>query len=449
MAESQLLQELGQDELEGARKLSGDESKLVQTLEQGLSLEELLALAALRNPSVKATGENVKAALEGLDQAAYLQELLVRYRAFTRELDTVAGMPMQRPDMKRFFPAPAALTLKSVIAQARIEMARLDFQAALRQAVNSMARAYFELQYIDNAIEVLLESRDLFRRMEQVALAQLRVGKASQADALRSQALLDILDADLENLREQRLSALARANALLDLPVETAWRRPASRDLADPEMDLDQARRLLQRHSQRLHNQQQLVRMREAALRLAELTLYPLPATGASRLDLGRGAEAGPLRSTAATFSNRPMLGQRAASFATQSAYLEELRHRLEADKETLQGLEASLEADAGEALRETSQARRSHRTYAELVVPKSLRAFNSMRGRYNTASAAFIEYLDAGRAYLEASLQSEKARRDHNEALTRLLDVLGLGATRLLKEGVAGPQPQPGQAHR
>lgn len=428
-----LLQGLSPALLEEGSVLAQEPARLRETLAQGVGLELLLALAAQRNPSLRAAQDQFQAAIEELDQAGYLQELLVRYRAFTRELDTRTGSAMQRPGIKRHFPSPAALTLKSEIAHARIEMARLNYQATLRQAINSMARTYFELRYIDSAVTVLLETRDLFRRMEQVALAQLRVAKANQTDALRSQALLDRLEADLENLREQRSSRQAQGNALLGLPVQTQWRLTGSTDLLDPQMSLQDALQRMEQGSQQLHGQEQRLRMLRAALRLAEFNLYPLAASAASRLDPGRGAEAGPTRSAAAAFPIRSNPSHQAATYGTQGAYLQELRFGVQAQEDRLAAVRASLQAEAEEARRMASQARRSHLTFDELVVPKSLRAFNSMRGRYNTADVPFIEYLDAGRAYLEASLESEKARRDHNLALTDLMGRLGLSAAQLL----------------
>ena len=65
---------------------------------------------------------------------------------------------------------------------------------ALRKALNEMARMFFEIQYTARAIANLRETKALFSQMAQSAQARLETGQAVQADVLKAQSELAMVE---------------------------------------------------------------------------------------------------------------------------------------------------------------------------------------------------------------------------------------------------------------
>jgi hypothetical protein len=108
---------------EQARTAAADEGRTTALLKTGVSLELLLALAALRNPDAQAAQENWRATLRHFDQAAYLEDLVTQYRAFVRELDTLVGPQTHKEMLAMTFAFPSVLSLKGQVVDAEARLA--------------------------------------------------------------------------------------------------------------------------------------------------------------------------------------------------------------------------------------------------------------------------------------------------------------------------------------
>lgn len=430
-----------------AQRLASSRNIARFSMRAKVSLELALAIVAVRNPELRASRERLEASVQRLSQAGFLEDLLVQYRAFVREIDTKVGPQTHRESLSQVFPFPALLSRKGRIAQLQVELAMLDYQTALRRALNETARQYFHLLFIDESQEILRLIRDMFERMEAVAIAQLRVAKTSQADALKAQAALDLIATQLADLASERGKVSARVSALLDIPGNSPWGPVPRIDLFDSNVSAQVSVAVGRRQSQEMKAARLRAQLAAARVDLSQAILFPLPASDSSRLQPGRGAVAGPTRRSQAAFPapHRSSGGAaKAAAFAANAAYLEELRLMIKEADESRKAVEAEVEFRIRDAHYRIETSRRDYETYEDLIVPKNDRAFHSMMGSYNTGRAPFIEYLDAGRSYLEALLASERSRRDLNLALIDLQDAAGLSAAVLLRgaeEAEEGPR--------
>ncbi len=432
-----LLAALPKSLLTRVKRISGEAAQTRATLKESVSAPLLLALAAERNPSVHTAFENWRAVIKRFRQASYLEDLVSQYRSFVRELDTKVGPQKHKEMPGKTFAFPSALALKGQIVDAEAEIARLKYVKALREALNATARGFFDVQYTLQAVAIIKENRDLFAQMEEIARQQLKVGNASQADALKAQSMLAILDNRLVTLKGQRLNAIGRVNALLNLPPETEWGALKEADLKDSALSLEAGLKRSREHSQEILMAQKKVTLMEQMVRLAETMIYPRASVGLSQLAPSLGAEAGPTRKPAASFPTRPMVNQRQAAFGVNAAWIDELRIRVKKVREDLVAVLARIDFRTKDNHYQADIGRRDRKTYGELVTPKAKQAFETMRERYNTGKAPFIEYLDAGRGYLDASLTRERARNAHNKGLVDLQDAMGSSAAELF--GVRG----------
>jgi len=121
--------------------------------------------------------------------------------------------------------------------------------------------------------------------------------------------------------------------------------------------------------------------------------------------------------------------------FSANAGYLQELRTRVLQSRNMQELAQAKAEFAAKDAEFRVDRAKRELATLTETVVPDSKQAFATLRDRYGNNAAPLIEFLDAGRSFLESSLMQQAAQRDRDQALVDLLDAIGRTTSEILPE--------------
>jgi outer membrane protein TolC len=415
--------------IETARAAAPDGGKTRALLSGGVTLDVLLVLSSERNPEVRAAFENWRASVRRFEQASYLEELIVQYRAFVRELDTKVGPQTHKEMPGKTFAFPSTLALKGQIADAETQIAWLKYHAALRQMLNETARQFFEVQYTGRALTIVREMKTLFSQMAENAKARLEAGAVSQADALKAQSELAIVENRLAILERERTNLIARVNTMLALPADSGWGVIAESALAAEMPALADALTQARAANQELLAARQDLELMQLMVRMAETELHPRASAGYSQLAPSVGADAGPTRSMMAAFPEKLEVNAERAAFGVNAAFLDELRVRIGQAAEMAALAESKTEFAVKDALFRLDAAARTEKTYGEQVVPRTKQAFETLKGRYASGAAPFIEFLDSGRSYLQDALMLEEARRDRGKAAVDLQDALGAGA--------------------
>jgi len=326
-----------------------------------------------------------------------------------------------------------ALTLKGQLVDAEAELALLEYRGLLRQQMNAMARAFFDVQYLTRALRIVKENRALVAQMEEFARARLKVAGGTQADALKAQSMLALLDNEIQTLEKQQANAWDRIAAFVGVEGIRGHDLEVEADLHLPTMDEQEA--LSRAATGKQEWQAARVRLERMRLRvrLAETMVLPRGSVGLSQLAPSVGAEAGPARKKGAAFPTRPMVDQRRAGFGANAAWIDELRVRISQAEEALSATSAKSRFAVEKAFSAVEIARDDLGVYRDEIEPRARQALKSTSDRYNKALVPFVEYLDAMRSVLDADLKRERARRDLNRNLTELLDSTGRTAADLL----------------
>ncbi|OGV67081.1 MAG: hypothetical protein A3K19_01565 [Lentisphaerae bacterium RIFOXYB12_FULL_65_16] len=416
-----------------ARDTVADSAKAATALRDSVTLELLLALTAARNPDLRAAEQAWRASTRRFAQAWYLEELVGQYRAFARELETTVGPQTHKEMPGKTFAFPSVLALKGEIVEADVDLAWLRYRIAQRQALNSVAKGFFDIQYNDEATAILRETKTLFEQMEEGARAGLVAGKTSQAQVFNAQAELARVANRLAIREQQRAALLADVNASLGLPADSPWGPLAELDLKPGDMAPDEVYRLARAQRTELLAARREVELMRAMLRMAETEVLPRASMGYSQLAPSVGAEAGPTRSMMAAFPERQAVTAEQGEFGVNAAYLDELRVRVRQAEEMSAAAAADTERAVANALFAADTARRNLKTYGEAVVPPLREAFATLRSRYASGDETFLGFLDVGRGYLESVLMLAEARAEYNKAVVSIQDVQGQSAAGLL----------------
>jgi outer membrane protein TolC len=412
---------------------AGSAREAARALAPRATLPMVLALTARRNPDVLVSWQAWRAVLRQFEQASFLEDTIARFRAFAREIDTVVGPQTHREMTGKTFAFPSVLALRGQLVHIAAQQAELRYESILRKALTDAARGYVQVRYAGRAIAILNESRALFADMEKLTRAQLQVGSVSQADSLKAQSTLASLDTQIATLGIDRTAEVARVDALMGLPVRTAWGEVDSSNLKDAAVPHAELERRALANNQDIRTAVREVEQMDTMIRMAESMLYPRGSAGASLIAPSAGAEAGPSRSAMATFPQAPEVTADRAGFGASAAYIEELRVRAVQARRNRDAVRVRVAQTLQESFARAAVARLNLKTYAGDIAPRAKQAFATMRERYAVARAPFIEFLDAARTYLDAALKTEEFRKDLERALLDLADTTGAGPGELL----------------
>ncbi len=188
------------------------------------SVEAYISYALAQNPDIEAARKRVDAAAYRVPQAASLRDPVFGVTAFPEPVQTAAGEQEVALNASQQLPWFGKLDTRAAAAEAEVNVARAKLAAVELEVIEQVKRAYYELYFIQKAIRITEENRNLLLDFVQIAESKYRTGKASQQDVLRAEVEVYNLDNQLIRLRQQLDSAQAKLARLIHVSPETPLR---------------------------------------------------------------------------------------------------------------------------------------------------------------------------------------------------------------------------------
>ena len=188
----------------------------------GRDLQALVAEALERNPEVQAARARWEAAQFRIPQARALPDPHVASEfETTADLTRVLGIEYE---LSQTIPFPGKLGLRGRVARKEAEQAEAQYVAKRREIATQVKVAYYQLFLAHKLIEIKQDELDLFRTFSGIAQAKYVVGTAVQPDVLNAQTRLAASLNELVRLEQERVTAGAALNTLLnrapDVPIQ-------------------------------------------------------------------------------------------------------------------------------------------------------------------------------------------------------------------------------------
>ena len=187
-------------------------------------VETYIAYALAQNPEIFAARKRIEAQAMRVPQAASLPDPMLEVNPFLQ--------PMHMGDMRQVIdvgvsqqvPWFGKLRTRADAAEQEAERARAELAATKLAVVEQVKVAYYELYFVQQAIQVTEADLELLGGLLEIAAARFRVGEVTQQDVLRTE--LEVLDVEnqLVGLRQQLQTAQARLARQLHLSPETPVR---------------------------------------------------------------------------------------------------------------------------------------------------------------------------------------------------------------------------------
>ena len=148
--------------------------------------------------SCKPTSPAGKAALEGIAPARARPDPRFTFGYFIRHLETRVGPQEYRLGLAQIVPWFGQLALRGRMETAAARAAQQRYEATKLDLIYRVERIYYELYYLERAVQIQRGNVQLLTYLEKVALANYRAGRGTQADVLKIQMELGKLEDGLE-----------------------------------------------------------------------------------------------------------------------------------------------------------------------------------------------------------------------------------------------------------
>ncbi len=398
-----------------------------------VALSENLAvtIAVSDNPNLAEVNERYKALLDVPSQVGALPDPMISLNAMNFPTDTFSRdqepMTQLQVGISQVFPFPGKLGLKEEAAEYEATAAGHSVDEVRLQLVKNVKSKWWQLYYLDRALETIKNNQALLRQFITVAQTKYETGKGLQQDVLLAQLELSkLLDQEiqLEALRRNQAIKLnilmdRAANEVIVLPEQVARSMP---DVADENVLYQQA------ESSRplLKKMESKVEAARSRLDLAERDFYPDFKLGVTYGDR-TGDNPPPMGGARSDFFS-VMVGVKVPLYAgrKQSKAVSQRSSELQMNRYALIDEKSMVMAAISSAVTDYQEAKQQFSLYGTGIVPQAQQTVQSMLAGYQVSEVDFLNLVRSQMTLLNYELQYWKALSNAKQALARLEAAVG-----------------------
>jgi outer membrane protein TolC len=394
-----------------------------------LTLDAAVAAATAGNPGLAALRARADAMAAVPSQAGSLPDPVLSLGAVNLPVDTFdrAQEPMTQLQLgiEQALPFPGKLEDKQRAAEFDAAAAASNVDEARLHLVDKVKTAWWQVFYLDRALEIVSRNRGLLHQFVQIAQTRYQVGEGLQQEVLLAQVELSkLIDRKLE-LQGARRQETARLNALLDRAAAAPVRLPDKLD--EPLATLLPQEELLRRaESARplLTQRRQEIEAARARHALARADRYP---------DFTLGAVYGFRAGRNAGGSDRPdmasvRLGIRLPLYAgrKQDKAVEQRAGELQQRQFALQDALLQVQADIAAARSDYRRASQQVELFRTGIIPQARQSVASMLSGYQVNKVDFLNLVRAQITLYDYETRYWKTFSEAGQALARLTAAVG-----------------------
>ncbi len=184
-------------------------------------LSDYLRMALDQNPGISAVFSQYRAAVQRMPQVGTLPDPMLMFTRDLRIPETRSGAQTSSIAVSQQFPWFGTLSAREQVAAKEAAMYREQYEASKNQIVQKVKTAYYNLAFIDAALDINGEERLLLEHYEKLAEARYQQGDGLQQAVVKLQAEITRVQYKLQELKSRRVDAEASLNALSNRPPDT------------------------------------------------------------------------------------------------------------------------------------------------------------------------------------------------------------------------------------
>ncbi|PXA03013.1 TolC family protein [Coraliomargarita sinensis] len=181
------------------------------------SLEDFLERAFAENPQLTAFEQRYQAAMQRIPQAASLPDPKLQITHFVESVQTRTGPQENVITLSQTLPWFGKLSRRKEAASLEAEALWFAYQDQQLKLARAVSVAYYEYGYLEQAIRLSRENRDLLQKLEPIVEAKVKGGADLNA-LLRLKVEIGKVDDRLQTLKQKKVAQSAKLGELLAMP---------------------------------------------------------------------------------------------------------------------------------------------------------------------------------------------------------------------------------------
>jgi len=394
-----------------------------------LPLEKAVAEALSANPSLAAIEARARALAEIPDQAESLPDPRLSVNMLNLPLDSLSftqeGMTQVQVGITQALPYPGKLALRAQAASQEARAAESDLEERRLQLVRDVKTVWWNLLYLDRALEVIARNQVLLAQFVNVAETRYTVGRGLQQDILLAQLELSRLSDNEIRVQNVRENEAVRLNVLMDRPAARSIQLPATVDealLTPANVAVLQQRAVIARPS--LAAQSERMGAARSRVELAKEAYAP---------DFNVGAVYGLRRGNNPDGSSRADFGSILFSMnlpvytgSKQDRAVDQRNAEWMQKKYQLHDQRNQVASQVQQAMTDYRRASEQAQLFQQDIIPQAYQTVDAMLAGYQVGKVDFLNLVRAQTTLYNYETQYWKALSAANQAMARLVAAVG-----------------------
>lgn len=385
-----------------------------------LNLQELIDEAMKNSPEVLVVESKAAAAGFRIPQAESLSDPMFMFgykNDGTRDLYSFNKEMAKGSEwmfsVSQMFPYPGKLSLKGRMASSDTDSLKAVSDSIRLKTTARVKELYYELFFAYKNIDLIKETRSLFSRIEDAAMARYSSGMAPQQEVIMAQTEKYMLLEKDEMLRQKIQSVEAMLNSVLGRDIESPLGRPAEAASVLFSDDLNELITATYANSPEIKARESMIAGAEAKVRMAEKEYYPDFTVNASYFAKNKYYEDMWSLTTAINIPIFYKTKQKQAVLESE-ALLSEAKNELQA----VRLMTASAVKDNYSMLK---SAEKLMELYKNGLIPKTYQDFEAAIAGYGTGKVEAITVITRLKAVIDYEILFWKQFIEREKAIARL----------------------------
>ncbi|MDN3511161.1 MAG: TolC family protein [Candidatus Jettenia sp.] len=391
-----------------------------------LDLKWLIQEAKEHNPEIIAAQKRLHAAKAKIPQAKSLDDPNIRIGSFDMSnhpfnINGQTDMLQQRYGVSQKIPFPGKLRLRGEIATEDAHMVEKELQSKIQEILALVKSAFYELSYINTAIDITEEIRGLLHRFAAITQEKYAVGTATQRDVLAAQVELSTLANNVIVLNKESESMVARLNMLLDRPTEAPLGKPRPFEKHSLRLTIKELEDIAIKNRPELKRFDHLIKRSEAEVKLSKKDYYL--SDFEPMVEYMQEDKSSDTWASAITI-NVPWL------WPKNRSKVKETKETLKAAKSDYRFINNKTLFEIKDLLVRLQASESTINLYKTGVIPQAEQSLKAARIGYEAGRIDFLTLIDSQRTLLNAKLLYHRALIDFEQNLANLERAIGMQLT-------------------
>jgi outer membrane protein TolC len=391
-----------------------------------LKLIDLIEEALDKNPDILAAKSKWEVFKERPPQAGSLDDPMVGLGIVNLPTDTFSfrqeDMTMKEISVTQRLPYPGKRGLRSEVAQKEAEAVLSDYEEVKVKVSRDVKMAYYELFFVNKAIEVTEKNREILKLLNQIAETKYSVGEGIHTDVFKAQVELSKMIDELIMLNQNRRTLKSKLNTLLHRPPFAPLGDPGEVTYEKFSGDPEELVKAAAERRPSLQSVKRMVERNKASLKLAERDYYPdfdIKLAYGQRDDGPAGRR--PDMVSAMVGFNLPLWHK-----SKQGRKVAESQKDIQATNDQLTAMTNEIRYMVSEKLADIERAEKQIELIRTGIIPQATLSLDSAIASYRVNKVDFITLLDTEMTLFKYETQYYRLLTDYRKSIAEIEAAVG-----------------------